>query len=53
MFISLSCTHCPEVVQALDLIAMNNENITASMIDSAVFPDEAKEKDIQGVPAVS
>lgn len=52
MFISLSCTHCPEVVQALDLIAMNNENITASMIDSAVFPDEAKEKDIQGVPAV-
>ena len=52
IFISLSCTHCPDVVQALHLIAANNENITADMIDSAVFPNEAKEKDIQAVPTV-
>lgn len=52
VFVSLSCTHCPEVVQALDSIAVNNENITVSMIDSGVYPEEAKEKDIQAVPTI-
>ena len=51
-FVSLSCTHCPEVVQALNLISVNTENITTSMVDSAVYFDEAKEKDIQAVPVV-
>ena len=51
-FVSLSCTHCPDVVQALNLISANNKNITATMIDSAVFFEEAKEKDIQAVPVV-
>ena len=51
-FISLSCTHCPDVVQALNLISSNNKNITATMVDSAVFFEEAKEKDIQAVPVV-
>jgi len=51
-FVSLSCTHCPEVVQALNLISSHNENITTSMVDSAVFFEEAKEKDIQAVPVV-
>ncbi|BBM51527.1 alkyl hydroperoxide reductase subunit, FAD/NAD(P)-binding [Leptotrichia trevisanii] len=51
-FVSLSCTHCPDVVQALNLISSNNKNITATMVDSAVFFEEAKEKDIQAVPVV-
>ena len=51
-FISLSCTHCPDVVQALNLISARNKNITATMVDSAVFFEEAKEKDIQAVPVV-
>jgi alkyl hydroperoxide reductase, subunit F len=51
-FVSLSCTHCPDVVQALNLISTNNKNITITMIDSAVFFEEAKEKDIQAVPVV-
>ena len=51
-YISLSCTKCPEVIQALNLIAMNNENITASLVDGGVYPDEVKEKNIQGVPVV-
>ncbi|NWO19541.1 thioredoxin family protein [Leptotrichia sp. oral taxon 223] len=51
-FVSLSCTHCPDVVQALNLISTNNKNITATMVDSAVFFEEAKEKDIQAVPVV-
>ena len=52
MFVSLSCTHCPDVVQALNLISTNNKNITATMVDSSVFFEEAKEKDIQAVPVV-
>ena len=51
-YISLSCTKCPEVIQALNLIAMNNDNITASLVDGGVYPDEVKEKNIQGVPVV-
>ena len=52
VFISLSCTHCPEVVQALNLISITNKNINVSMVDSAVYFNEAKEKDIQAVPVV-
>ena len=51
-FIALSCTHCPEVVQALNLIAINNKNVKSSMIDTGVFFDEAKAKDIQAVPFI-
>lgn len=51
-YISLSCTKCPEVIQSLNLIAMNNENIIASLVDGGVYPDEVKEKNIQGVPVV-
>mgnify|MGYP001057859342 CR=1 FL=1 len=51
-FIALSCTHCPEVVQALNLIAINNKNVKSSMVDSGVFFDEAKAKDIQAVPCI-
>ena len=52
VFVSLSCTHCPDVVQALDSIALYNDNITVSMIDSGIYPEEAKSKDIQAVPTV-
>lgn len=51
-FVSLSCTHCPDVIQALNMISLANDNITTAMIDSAVFNSEAKEKDIQAVPVV-
>ena len=52
VFVSLACTHCPEVVQALDSIALYNNNITVSMIDSGIYPEEAKSKDIQAVPTI-
>jgi alkyl hydroperoxide reductase subunit F len=51
-FISLSCTKCPEVVQALNLISLSNPNITASLVDGGVYPEEVAEKNIQGVPVV-
>ena len=52
IFVSLSCTHCPDVVQALNLITINNSLISSSMVDSGVFSEEASEKDIQAVPTV-
>src|SRR5574343_404594 len=36
-FISLSCHNCPDVVQALNLMAVLNQNVTSTMIDDALF----------------
>jgi len=51
-YISLSCNNCPEVVQALNLMSILNENISHTMIDGAVFKDEVESKDIMAVPSV-
>jgi NADH-dependent peroxiredoxin subunit F len=51
-YISLSCTNCPDVVQALQVISLFNESISHTMIDGAIAEDEIKELGIQGVPAV-
>ena len=52
VYISLSCQTCPQVVQALNLMAAHNENITATMIDGALFQDEVNERNVLAVPAV-
>lgn len=49
-FISLSCHNCPEVVQALNLMAVLNPNISHTMIDGADFQDEVKSRNIMAVP---
>ena len=36
-FISLSCHNCPDVVQALNLMAVLNPGVTSTMIDGALF----------------
>ena len=51
-FISLSCTKCPEVVQGLNIISTANDNITSSLVDGGVYPEEVEEKNIQGVPVI-
>ncbi|OXY81765.1 alkyl hydroperoxide reductase subunit F [Oceanimonas doudoroffii] len=51
-YISLSCQNCPDVVQALNLMANLNPNITHVMIDGALFQDEVNERQIMAVPAV-
>ncbi|WP_231757115.1 alkyl hydroperoxide reductase subunit F [Microbulbifer elongatus] len=51
-YISLSCQNCPDVVQALNLMANLNPNITHEMIDGALFQDEVDERQIMAVPAV-
>jgi alkyl hydroperoxide reductase subunit F len=51
-FISLSCHNCPDVVQALNLIAVLNPRATSVMIDGAMFQDEVNERQIMAVPTV-
>jgi alkyl hydroperoxide reductase subunit F len=51
-FISLSCQNCPDVVQALNLMAVLNPNVRHTMIDGALFQDEVERRGIMAVPAV-
>lgn len=52
VFVSLSCHNCPEVVQALNLIALCNPNTTTTMIDGAFFRHEIEELKIMAVPSI-
>lgn len=52
VFVSLSCHNCPDVVQALNLIAIYNPNATATMIDGTFFQEEVEERKIMAVPMV-
>jgi alkyl hydroperoxide reductase subunit F len=52
VYISLSCHNCPDVVQAVNLMAVLNPNVTATMIDGGLFPKEIEDRNIMGVPAV-
>ena len=49
-FISLSCHNCPDVVQALNLMAVLNPGVTSTMIDGAMFQDVVNERQIMAVP---
>jgi alkyl hydroperoxide reductase subunit F len=51
-YISLSCHNCPEVVQALNLMSIQNPSITHTMIDGAAYKSEVESKDIMAVPSV-
>jgi alkyl hydroperoxide reductase subunit F len=52
VFVSLSCHNCPDVVQAVNLMAALNPNITATMIDGALFQQEVDARKIMAVPTV-
>lgn len=51
-YVSLSCQSCPDVVQALNLMSILNPGITHTMIDGAVFREEAESKNILATPTV-
>ena len=51
-FISLSCHNCPDVVQALNLMAVQNPGISHTMIDGALFQKEVDARQIMAVPTV-
>jgi len=52
VFISLSCQNCPDVVQALNLMAVLNPTISSVMIDGALFQEEVEARQIMAVPTV-
>jgi len=51
-YISLSCQNCPEVVQALNLMAVLNPRVRSTMIDGALFQAEVESRQIMAVPSV-
>jgi alkyl hydroperoxide reductase subunit F len=51
-FVSLSCQSCPDVVQALNLMAVLNPKVSHTMVDGAVFPAEVERRQVMAVPAV-
>jgi NADH-dependent peroxiredoxin subunit F len=52
VYVSLTCHNCPDVVQALNLMAIQNPRVKATMIDGALFQDEVREREIMAVPTV-
>ena len=51
MFFSLSCHNCPDVVQALTLMALENPRIHATLIEGGTFQEEVEERGVLAVPA--
>jgi alkyl hydroperoxide reductase subunit F len=51
-WISLSCHNCPDVVQALNLMAAFNPRVRHVAIDGSLFPEEAERRQIMAVPTV-
>ncbi|VXB76923.1 alkyl hydroperoxide reductase subunit F [Pseudomonas sp. 8O] len=51
-YFSLSCQNCPDVVQALNLMAVLNPNIRNVSIDGALFQEEVERRQIMAVPSI-
>jgi alkyl hydroperoxide reductase subunit F len=52
VYMSLSCHNCPDVVQALSLMAIFNPKIKTTVIEGGAFQDEVKTREIMAVPMV-
>ena len=51
-YVSLTCTNCPDVVQALNVMATLNSCITHETVDGAINQKEVEAMKVQGVPSV-
>lgn len=51
-YVSLTCTNCPDIVQALNIMAILNPDISHEMVDGAINQEEVDALKLQGVPAV-
>ena len=51
-YFSLSCQNCPDVVQALNLMAVLNPRIRHTAIDGALFQAEVEQRQVMAVPSV-
>ncbi|HEX2530483.1 MAG TPA: alkyl hydroperoxide reductase subunit F [Burkholderiaceae bacterium] len=51
-YVSLTCQNCPDVVQALNVMASIHPNTTHVMIDGALFREEVNARQVMAVPTV-
>lgn len=51
-YVSLSCTNCPEVVQALNLMTLHHPDFQHELVDGDLVIEEVQSLGLQGVPAV-
>lgn len=51
-YVSLTCTNCPDVVQALNVMSLINPNVSNETIDGGLYQQEITDLNIQGVPSV-
>ena len=51
-YFSQSCQNCPDVVQALNLLAILNPGVHHVAVDGSAFRDEVEQREIRAVPVV-
>lgn len=51
-FFSLSCQNCPDVIQAINIMAALNPGVSHVAIDGAMFREEVEARKVMAVPAV-
>ncbi|MEY4765617.1 MAG: alkyl hydroperoxide reductase subunit [Pseudomonadota bacterium] len=52
VYMSLTCHNCPDVVQALSLMAIFNPKVKTVVIEGGAFQKEVEEREIMAVPMV-
>ncbi|WP_431149789.1 alkyl hydroperoxide reductase subunit F [Acidovorax facilis] len=52
VYMSLTCHNCPDVVQALSLMAIVNPKVKTTVIEGGAFQQEVTEREIMAVPMV-
>ena len=52
VYMSLTCHNCPDVVQALSLMAIHNPKVKTVVIEGGAFQQEVEQRQIMAVPMV-
>jgi len=52
VYMSLTCHNCPDVVQALSLMAVLNPKIKTTVIDGGLYQAEVEAREIMAVPSI-
>jgi alkyl hydroperoxide reductase subunit F len=52
VYMSLSCHNCPDVVQALSLMAIRNPAVKVTVIDGGLYQAEVEARQVMAVPMV-
>lgn len=52
VYMSLTCHNCPDVVQALSLMAVLNPKVKVTIVDGGLFQQEVEDRQVMAVPAV-